>query len=180
MSRCRGVGGAGLEAEIAGRGGRGVDPLFPAAKIGWLLDTIPGARARAERGELCCGTVDSWLLWNLSGGALHATDPGNASRTQLFNLETQAWDERLAEIFDVPPALLPRILPSDGGFGAVAAGRTALPAGTPIRVVLGDSHAALFAHGIAEPGREIWRAQVCTSVNSSQLVVRILAEINKN
>src|SRR3546814_6769641 len=104
MSRCRGVGGAGLEAEIAGRGGRGVDPLFPAAKIGWLLDTIPGARARAERGELCCGTVDSWLLWNLSGGALHATDPGNASRTQLFNLETQAWDERLAEIFDVPPA----------------------------------------------------------------------------
>jgi len=153
VDRCRALRDAGLEEEIAARSGLGVDPLFPAAKIGWLLDAIPGARARAERGELRCGTVDSWLLWNLSGGALHATDPSNASRTQLFNLESRTWDERLAEIFAVPPGLLPRILPSDGGFGTVAAGRTALPVGTPIRVMLGDSHAALFAHGIAAPGQ---------------------------
>lgn len=151
--RCAALHAAGHGDEIAARSGLGIDPLFPAAKIAWLLDSIPDARDRAARGEIKAGTIDSWLLWNLTGGAVHATDHSNASRTQLFNLDTLDWDAELARIFDVPLDILPRIAPSDGGFGSVAAGATALPAGTPIQVALGDSHAALFAHGIDAPGR---------------------------
>ncbi len=151
--RCAALRAAGHAAEIAARSGLDVDPLFPAAKIAWLLDSIPGARDRAARGELKCGTVDSWLLWNLTGGAAHATDHSNASRTQLFNLDTLDWDAELARIFDVPLDILPRILPSDGGFGSVAPGLTALPDGTPVQAMLGDSHAALFAHGVRGPGQ---------------------------
>jgi glycerol kinase len=151
--RCATLRAAGLEDAIVSRSGLGIDPLFPAAKIGWLLDAIPGARDRAAAGEIRAGTIDSWLLWNLTGGAVHATDHSNASRTQLFNLDTLDWDPELARIFDVPLGILPRIAPSDSGFGAVAPGLTALPAGTPVQVLLGDSHAALFAHGIHAPGR---------------------------
>lgn len=151
--RCAALRAAGLEEAIIARSGLGIDPLFPAAKIAWLLDSIPGTRARAARGEIKAGTIDSWLLWNLTGGQVHATDHSNASRTQLFNLDTLGWDEELARIFDVPLAILPRIAPSDSGFGTTAPGLSALPAGTPIQVLLGDSHAALFAHGIHTPGR---------------------------
>lgn len=151
--RCAALRDAGLADAIVSRSGLGIDPLFPAAKIGWLLDTIPGARDRAAAGEIRAGTIDSWLLWNLTGGTVHATDHSNASRTQLFNLDTLDWDPELARIFDVPLAILPRIAASDSGFGTVAPGLTALPAGTPVQVLLGDSHAALFAHGIHAPGR---------------------------
>ncbi|WP_439571395.1 FGGY family carbohydrate kinase [Sphingomonas sp.] len=151
--RCAELRAAGLESDIVARSGLGIDPLFPAAKIGLMLDAIPDARARAERGEVRCGTIDSWLLWNLTGGAVHATDHSNASRTQLFNLETLDWDPELARIFEVPLAMLPQILPSDGGFGHVARGVTALRDDVPIQVLLGDSHAALFAHGLSQPGR---------------------------
>ena len=144
--RCNALRAAGHEAEIAARSGLGVDPLFPAAKIAWLLDETPGARARAERGELKCGTIDSWLLWNLTAGGVHATDHGNASRTQLFNLDTLSWDADLARLFDVPLSLLPTVMPSDSRFGAVAPGVTALGEHTPIHAMIGDSHAALFAH----------------------------------
>jgi glycerol kinase len=145
--RCAALRAAGHADEIAARSGLGLDPLFPAAKIAWLLDSVPGARERAERGELRCGTIDSWLLWKLTDGAVHATDHSNASRTQLFNLDTLDWDPVLAGLFDVPLAILPTIRSSDSRFGTVAEGLTALPAGTPIHAVLGDSHAALFAHG---------------------------------
>jgi glycerol kinase len=144
--RCAALRAAGHEAEIVARSGLGIDPLFPAAKIAWLLDTILGARARAERGDLRCGTVDSWLLWNLTGGAVHATDHSNASRTQLFNIDTLDWDADLARLFEVPLGLLPRVMPSDSRFGTVAPGLTALRDGTPILAVMGDSHAALFEH----------------------------------
>jgi glycerol kinase len=144
---------AGHAGEIASRSGLGLDPLFPAAKIAWLLDSIPDARARAARGEIRCGTIDAWLLWNLTGGVTHATDHSNASRTHLFNLDTLQWDAELARLFDVPLAILPTILPSDSRFGEVAPGATALPAGTPIHAMLGDSHAALFGHGVDTPGR---------------------------
>ncbi|KTE43609.1 MULTISPECIES: FGGY family carbohydrate kinase [unclassified Sphingopyxis] len=150
--RCAALRAAGHGEEIAARSGLGLDPLFPAAKIAWLLDTVPDGRARAAAGELRCGTVDSWLLWNLTGGAVHATDHSNASRTQLFNLDTLGWDPRLAELFDVPLAILPEIRSSDSRFGSIAPGLTALPEGTPVHAMLGDSHAALFGHGLTAPG----------------------------
>ncbi len=150
--RCAALRAAGHEAEIVARSGLGIDPLFPAAKIGWLLDHVPDARARAERGELRCGTIDSWLIWKLTGGAVHATDHSNASRTQLFNLETLDWDPAMAALFDVPLGLLPQVMPSDSRFGTVAAGLTPLPAETPIHGVMGDSHAALFYHGGTQAG----------------------------
>jgi glycerol kinase len=143
----------GREALIAEKSGLGIDPLFPAAKIAWLLDNIPGAWAAAEAGRLKAGTVDSWLVWNLTGGRVHATDASNASRTQLMNISTGQWDPELAAVFHVPLSLLPDIRASDGDFGRVAPGATDLPEGTAIRAVMGDSHAALYGHGITAPGR---------------------------
>lgn len=143
----------GHEAMIVEKSGLGVDPLFPAAKLAWLLDNLPGARERAERGELRAGTVDSWLLWNVTGGAAHATDASNASRTQLMNIDTLRWDAELADLFRVPLSLLPTIRVSDSLFGHTAEGATALKAGVPIHAMMGDSHAALFGHGIDRPGR---------------------------
>ena len=151
-ARCADIRGAGFEQEIVARTGLGVDPLFPAAKIGWLLDTVPDARARAARGTLRAGTVDSWLIWNLTGGVVHATDHSNASRTQLLNTRSLLWDDELGRIFGVPLSLLPELRTSDSAFGTIAADQTALVAGTPIRGVMGDSHAALYGHGIRRPG----------------------------
>ncbi len=151
--RCAELRAAGHEDAVVARTGLGLDPLFPAAKLAWLLDNVPGARTRAVAGDLRCGTIDSWLLWNLTGGAVHATDHSNASRTQLFNLDTLGWDADLAALFDVPLGLLPQVRASDSRFGTVAPGLTALPEGTPIHAMLGDSHAALFGHGVDGPGR---------------------------
>ncbi|ESQ78917.1 FGGY family carbohydrate kinase [Asticcacaulis sp. YBE204] len=136
----------GHEAMIVEKTGLGIDPLFPAAKLAWLLDNLPDARMRAERGELRAGTVDSWLLWNLTGGKVHATDASNASRTQLMNIDTGRWDADLAELFRVPLSLLPEIRSSDALFGHTVDG-------VPIHALMGDSHAALFGHGISAPGR---------------------------
>lgn len=151
--RCAALRAAGHGEAIVARSGLAVDPMFSAGKIAWLLDSVPGARARAAAGKLRCGTIDSWLLWNLTGGAVHATDHSNASRTQLFNLDTLDWDPELARLFDVPLGILPEIRPSDSRFGAVAQGVTALPTGTPIHAVLGDSHAALFEHSAVSASR---------------------------
>jgi len=150
--RCEAIRAAGHADLIEARTGLAVDPLFPAAKIAWLLDAVPGAWARAEAGELRAGTVDSWLLWQLTGGAAHATDHSNASRTQLLNTDTLVWDSELAAIFGVPMSLLADIRPSDSEFGRTVAGATALPAGVPISAMMGDSHAALFGHGVRTPG----------------------------
>jgi glycerol kinase len=150
--RCDALRDAGHADLIEQRTGLPLDPLFPAAKIAWLIDAVPGARRRAERGELRAGTIDSWLLWQLTGGAVHATDHSNASRTQLFDTQTLAWDAELADLFGVPGAMLADVHPSASEFGQTAAGVTALPAGIPIRAMVGDSHAALFGHGVREPG----------------------------
>lgn len=127
------------------------DAYFSASKIKWILDTVPGARAAAEAGELAFGTVDSWLIWQLTGGAVHATDVTNASRTMLFNIHTGAWDKELLELFDVPASMLPEVRPSSGDFGKTA--RVGLPAGIPIRGVAGDQQAALFGQCCFTPGR---------------------------
>jgi glycerol kinase len=145
-SFCRELRRQGAEDFIRCRTGLPIDPLFSASKLRWLVDHIPDGRRRAEDGALCAGTVDSWLLWNLTDGSVHATDPGNASRTQLFNLETMSWDEELLSLFDIPAPLLPRVAASNSVFGEMA-GRDDVPSGVPIAAVLGDSHAALLGQG---------------------------------
>ena len=93
------------------------DAYFSATKLQWLLDHTPGARARAQRGELAFGTVDSWLVWHLTGGRVHATDASNASRTLLFNIHTLAWDDTLLALFDIPRSVLPQVVASSGVLG---------------------------------------------------------------
>ncbi|OAF13051.1 glycerol kinase [Bradyrhizobium centrolobii] len=140
-----------VETLVAGKTGLGLDPLFPAAKIGWLLDNVAGARAAAKAGTVCAGTVDSWLLSKLTGGKVHATDFSNASRTQLFDIHRLCWDDELARLFDAQIALLPQALPSDSVFGVTVA-QGAIPQGLTVGAMMGDSHAALYGHGIRAPG----------------------------
>jgi glycerol kinase len=148
---CESLRERGLQAQLESATGLTIDPLFSASKLRWLLTSIPGAMARAERGELCAGTIDSWLIWNLTGGAVHACDATNASRTQLLNLRTASWDPDLLALFSIPAAILPAVRPSSGSFGDV----TAIPVlkGTPIASAIGDSHAALFGHAAFAPGQ---------------------------
>lgn len=150
--RCEAIRAAGHAELVEERTGLGLDPLFPAAKIGWLIENVPAVRTAAERDALRVGTVDAWLLWNFTGRKVHATDHSNASRTQLLNTATLEWDSELLDIFGVPLGALPRLRPSDSHFGDVADGVTALAAGTPVRAMLGDSHAALYGHGVRAPG----------------------------
>jgi glycerol kinase len=142
---CADLRAQGLEPLVQRKTGLAIDPLFSATKARWLLDHTPDGHARAANGDLCVGTVDSWLLWNLTGGAVHACDVSNAARTQLLNLQTAAWDPELLEVFGIPAAALPRVGPSSGIFGVtVPAGE--LPGGVPVASLIGDSHAALFGH----------------------------------
>jgi glycerol kinase len=135
---------------LAARTGLLLDPYFSATKIAWLLDHVDGARRRAERGELAFGTIDSWLLWKLTGGRAHVTDATNASRTALFNLATQDWDEELLDFFGVPRALLPRVLDSAADFGHTDA---ALFGGSiAIGGVAGDQQAATIGQACFAPG----------------------------
>jgi glycerol kinase len=148
---CQELSARGLEPLIRERTGLTIDPMFSAAKARWLLAHTPDGSARAARGELCLGTVDSWLLWNLTGGTVHACDVTNASRTQLFNIHTLSWDAELADLFGVPLAALPRVEPSSTWFGATVA-LNSLPANVPVASMIGDSHAALFGHAAFGPG----------------------------
>ena len=144
----------GLGEIIAEKTGLLIDAYFSASKIRWLLDNVPGARERAERGELCFGTVDSWLIWQLSGGAVHVTDYSNASRTMLFNIHTLRWDEELCEIFGIPRSILPRPVGNSKVYGLVARDLPELEglAGIPICGSIGDQPAALFGQGCFHPG----------------------------
>jgi glycerol kinase len=151
-ARCAQLKREGAEADVRRRTGLVLDPYFSATKLEWLLRHVPGLRSRARRGALAFGTVDSWLLWNLTGGAVHATDPTNASRTMLFNLARRRWDDTLLERFGVPPALLPEVLPSSGRFG-VTRGVPFLPDGVPVCGIAGDQQAALFGQGCVASGQ---------------------------
>ncbi len=126
------------------------DPYFSATKIRWILDNVEGARARAEAGELCFGTVDTWLLWNLTAGKVHATDYSNASRTMLFNIHTLSWDEELLALFDIPRAMLPEVYPSSHIFGYTDP--KLLGASLPIGGIAGDQQAALFGQCCFDKG----------------------------
>ncbi|HPT56874.1 MAG TPA: FGGY family carbohydrate kinase, partial [Casimicrobium sp.] len=138
----------GKAALIQQKTGLVLDAYFSGTKLKWLLDNVPGARARAEKGELAFGTIDAWLIWNLTGGKTHATDPSNASRTLLFNIHTNAWDDELLTLLNIPRAVLPQVLPSSGAFGnAVIDG-----AEVPIAGNAGDQQAALFGQACHSPG----------------------------
>jgi glycerol kinase len=128
-----------------------LDPYFSATKIAWILDNVPGARPRAEEGKLAAGTVDSLVIWHLTGGRQHLTDVTNASRTLLMDLETGQYSDSLCEAFAVPPGLLPSIRPSAGDFG-VTRGLEYLPDSIPITGVAGDQQASLVGQGCLEPG----------------------------
>ena len=141
----------GLKEPIFRLTGLAVDPMFSASKARWLLDNIPDGQPRARSGEICLGTVDAWLLWNLTSGAVHACDMTNASRTQLFNLQTLAWDPELLAIFDIPLAALPEVRLSSAFYGETVS-LPGVPAGLPIGALIGDSHAALYGHAGFQPG----------------------------
>jgi glycerol kinase len=141
---------AGHEKLIQSRTGLVIDSYFSATKIAWLLDHVPGARAQAQKGELAFGTMDAWLLWQLTGGALHATDVTNASRTMLFDVHANRWDAQLLEIFGVPESLMPKVLPSSAQYGEAAA--SLLGASIPIGGVAGDQQAALFGQACFREG----------------------------
>ena len=135
---------------VRGKTGLVIDPYFSASKLAWLLDSIPGLRLHAERGELAFGTVDSWLAWKLSGGALHITDVSNASRTMLYDIHAGDWDDDLLALFKIPRSLLPRVLPSSHVFGESKKGVFGAP--IPIAGIAGDQQAALFGQACHMPG----------------------------
>jgi glycerol kinase len=141
----------GLEPLVRARTGLVCDAYFSGTKIAWLLDADPGLRARAARGEIAFGTVDSWLLWRLSGGRVHATDPSNASRTLCLDIGRIEWDEELSAYFRIPREVFPQIRPSSGVFGETA-DVGVLPAGIPVAGIAGDQQAALFGQGAVRPG----------------------------
>ncbi len=133
------------------RTGLALDAMFSAGKARWLLDQLPDGHRRAENGDICLGTVDAWMLWNLTAGKIHACDITNASRTQLFNLRSLAWDEDLCELFGLPLPMLPEVRLSGADYGETAS-VGAIPAGIPIAAMIGDSHGALFGHAGFQPG----------------------------
>ncbi|KKX27078.1 FGGY family carbohydrate kinase [Rhizobium sp. LC145] len=142
----------GANTRVVEATGLSINALFPASKLAWILQNVSEAAPLAAQGRLRAGTVDSWLLYKLTGGAIFSTDHSNASRTQLFHTGNLQWDESLCDLFEVPLSVLPEVRPSDSRFGEVAEGTTALKGGVPILAMMGDSHAALYGHGVRAPG----------------------------
>jgi glycerol kinase len=138
----------GHEQQIQQKTGLVIDAYFSATKLRWLLDNVPGAREKAERGELCFGTIDSWLIFKLTNGAHHVTDATNAARTMLFNIHTLAWDDELLALFKIPRSVLPEVVESSG----VCAKTAGVLAGVPVAGIAGDQHASLFGQMCTEPG----------------------------
>ncbi len=147
-ARCAELKAAGHEAMIQARTGLLIDSYFSATKLEWVLRNVPGARARANNGELAFGTVDSFLLWRLTGGTVHATDATNASRTMLFDIHRGTWDDDLLALFDIPRALLPEVRDTAGVFGSTAL----LGRSIPIAALVGDQQGALVGQACFEPG----------------------------
>ena len=148
--QCERLKAEGAEALVRQRTGLVLDPYFSGTKVAWLLDNVAGARARAEAGKLAFGTVDTWLLWNLTGGSLHATDPSNASRTLLFDIHRGEWDDELLRLLRVPRSVLPVVRASSEVLGQVTT-RLGLD-GVPLAGVAGDQQAALFGQLCVSPG----------------------------
>ncbi|MCM3885798.1 glycerol kinase GlpK [Frankia sp. R82] len=151
-AHCERLAADGQGPWVADRSGLVLDPYFSGTKLAWILDRDPDLRRRAGRGELAVGTVDSWLIWRLTGGATHVTDITNASRTQLLNLATGRWDDELLALFDVPAELLPTVVPSSRVY-ATTDPAAFLGVRVPVAAAVGDQQAALFAQGCHAPGQ---------------------------
>jgi len=141
----------GLQEKIKEKTGLLIDPYFSATKIKWILDNVPKAKEKAKKGRVLFGTVDSWLLWKLTGGKVHSTDYTNASRSMLFNIHDLKWDEELLDILDIPLEILPEVKPSRYIYGYTK-GNDALLEGIPVSGILGDQQAALFGQACFYPG----------------------------
>lgn len=148
---CERVERQGKAEDIRRKTGMNLSPYFPASKIAWLLENVKGAREKAGRGEICHGTIDSWLVYKLTGGKSYKTDYSNASRTQLFNIFELKWDEEICAWFGIDPANMARVCDSDSEFGETDF-EGVLPKKVPIHGVLGDSHGSLFGQGCLKPG----------------------------
>lgn len=148
--QCRALARAGHEPEITARTGLLLDAYFSATKIAWILDHVEGARERAQRGELAFGTIDTWLIWRFTGGRVHATDATNASRTMLFNIHTQRWDDSLLQLLNIPSALLPDVRDCAADFGVATEGLAGRR--LPIAGVAGDQNAAMIGQACTQPG----------------------------
>ena len=148
---CRALREQGREAQIKSTTGLPIAPLFSASKMRWLLGSVPNGMILAQQGDICLGTIDSWLLWNLTQGEAFRCDMSNASRTQLLNLNSGQWDREMLALFDIPHQALPEVCPSSYHFG-MTKGLATIPDGIPILAMIGDSHAALFAHGLGAKG----------------------------
>lgn len=142
---------AGFQEKIKHKTGLVIDPYFSATKIQWILDNVPGVRNKAEQGKVLFGTVDSWLLWKLTGGKAHLTDYTNASRTMLFNIHDLTWDSELLDILHIPPQILPEVKPSKYIYGHTRKNKV-LPGNIPISGIVGDQQAALFGQACFYPG----------------------------
>ena len=140
----------GLTEKFRQKTGLVIDAYFSATKLKWILDNVPGARERAEKGKLMFGTVDTWLIWRLTRGEVHVTDPSNASRTMLFNIRTLQWDEELLKLFDIPASMMPEVRSSSEVYGATKT--TIFAHKVPIAGIAGDQQAALFGQMCVEPG----------------------------
>jgi glycerol kinase len=149
-STCEALRDQGHENQVRSKTGLLLDPYFSATKLAWLLDNVPNARQRAEAGELAFGTIDSWLLWQLTRGKVHATDATNASRTLLFNIHEQCWDEELLTLFNVPASVLPDVRDSAADFGTTCP--ELLGAAVPVTGIAGDQQAALVGQACFAPG----------------------------
>jgi len=145
---CDALRAAGHAPLVARKTGLVIDAYFSGTKLKWLLDNVPGARSRAAKGELAFGTIDSWLVWNLTRGGVHVTDPSNASRTMLFDIRSGAWDDELLQLFDIPRSVLPKIVPSS----AICATASIDGVDVPIAGIAGDQQAALFGQACHSPG----------------------------
>jgi glycerol kinase len=142
----------GLATMIGEKTGLVIDAYFSATKLKWILDNVPGARTRAVKGELAAGTVDSWLVWKLTGGKLHITDSTNASRTLLLDIHTGQWDPELLDLFTIPPQILPEVRSSSEHYGNTASIMAPGSVGVPIAGIAGDQQAALFGQLCTQPG----------------------------
>ncbi len=147
---CDSLKAQGLEDKIREKTGLVIDAYFSATKVNWILENVAGARAQAEAGELAFGTIDSWLIWNMTGGKTHVTDVTNASRTLLFNINTLSWDEELLQLFNIPASMLPQVKSSSEIVGETSSALFA--ARIPIAGIAGDQHAALFGQMCTKPG----------------------------